>query len=105
MTSAVVKIHIRLSSSSDLHSLRGSNPTVNRKTAIFFATLCLPGAFVACGGGNKQAPMSTSRNFRQSNLIADIAGTAAHTDFSAQSLGGRVRARAGLLDRTFNEYF
>jgi len=48
---------------------------------VLYATLCLIGAFTACGGGAKtQAPMSTSIGFGQTNLVSDIAGNAAHTD-------------------------
>ncbi len=45
------------------------------------ATLCLIGAFLACGtAANAPAPMPTSSGFQQTNLVSDTAGTAAHTD-------------------------
>ena len=49
--------------------------------AVLCATLCLIGAFLACGGGaNTPAPMSTISGFQQTNLVSDAAGTAKHTD-------------------------
>jgi len=52
---------------------------VKRKIAILFTALGVTGTFVACGGYS-QAPGSHNRNFQQTDLVADIAGTAAHTD-------------------------
>ena len=49
------------------------------KIAIRFTALGVTGTFVACGGYS-QAPGSHNRNFQQTDLVADIAGTAAHTD-------------------------
>jgi len=51
------------------------------KIAVLCATLCLIGAFLACGGGTKTpAPVSSTSGFQQTNLVSDTAGTAAHTD-------------------------
>jgi uncharacterized protein (TIGR03118 family) len=45
------------------------------------ATIGLIGTFLACGGAaNTTAPTSTSGGYHQTDLIADAAGTAAHTD-------------------------
>jgi len=52
----------------------------NGDFAVLFAALCLIGAFLGCGGGNMQAPISSSSGFRQTNLVSDTAGTAAHND-------------------------
>ena len=52
----------------------------NGGVAALFATLCLIGAFLGCGGGNMQAPISNGGGFRQTNLVSDTAETAAHND-------------------------
>jgi uncharacterized protein (TIGR03118 family) len=53
------------------------------RIAAVSATLCLIASFVACGGGSaasQPAPASVNRGYQQSNLVADTAGVATHTD-------------------------
>ncbi len=51
------------------------------KFTVLCATFCLIGALLSCGGGAiTPAPMSSTGGFRQTNLVSDSAGTAAHTD-------------------------
>jgi uncharacterized protein (TIGR03118 family) len=75
---------IRLSPSAGLQSLMSmklqARFPANGDLAVLFATLCLISAFLSCGGGNMQAPISSSSGFRQTNLVSDTAGTAAHND-------------------------
>jgi uncharacterized protein (TIGR03118 family) len=56
------------------------NGPVKSKIAVLCASLCLIGAFLACGGGNAPTSTSTSSGYQQTNLVSDVAGTAAHTD-------------------------
>src|SRR6266498_1096977 len=56
---------------------------MTRRTTALCATLCIIGALVSCSGTNLQAPAPTATpggGFRQTNLVADIGGTAPHTD-------------------------
>jgi uncharacterized protein (TIGR03118 family) len=54
---------------------------VKHNIPVLYATLCLIGAFTACGGAAKtQTPMSTRIGFEQANLVSDTPGSAAHTD-------------------------
>jgi len=55
---------------------------VIRKIGALCTTLTLAGAFLACNGARMQTPMPTltGSGFQQTNLVADVAGTAAHTD-------------------------
>ncbi len=75
---------IRLSPSAGLQSLMSmklqAHFRANGGVAALFATLCLIGAFLGCGGGNMQAPISNGGGFRQTNLVSDTAETAAHND-------------------------
>jgi uncharacterized protein (TIGR03118 family) len=50
-----------------------------RKIAIVSAMLCLISACFGCGSAKTQ-PTVPSSGFRQTNLVSDVAGTAAHTD-------------------------
>jgi uncharacterized protein (TIGR03118 family) len=56
---------------------------VKLKIATLCSTVGLIGSFVACGGGSAASPptpASTSSGYQQTNLVADTAGTATHTD-------------------------
>ena len=76
------------------------------KIAVFCATLCLIGSFVACGGGvNTPVPTSTSSGYQQTNLVSDTAGSAAHTDpglLNPWGVAFCVFAKAILLDADNN---
>lgn len=50
------------------------------KMALSCAIFCLVSALLGCGGAKMQAPVSVRSGFQQTNLVADSAGTAAHTD-------------------------
>ena len=50
------------------------------KSAAFFATLCLLSTTLSCGGSSGVTPSSSASGFRQTNLVADVAGKAVHTD-------------------------
>jgi uncharacterized protein (TIGR03118 family) len=49
------------------------------KIATVSAALCLIGALLSCGGASP-TPSSRSSGYQQTNLVADVAGMAAHTD-------------------------
>jgi uncharacterized protein (TIGR03118 family) len=55
---------------------------VVRKIAVLCGCLCLLGAFLACNASRTQvpAPSATGSGFQQTDLVADVAGTAPHTD-------------------------
>lgn len=50
------------------------------KSAFFLATLCLLGTTLSCGGGSVVTHSSSASGFRQTNMVADVAGRALHTD-------------------------
>jgi uncharacterized protein (TIGR03118 family) len=52
------------------------------KIVVLCGCLCLVGAFLACNASRMQvpAPSATGSGFQQAGLVADVAGTAPHTD-------------------------
>jgi uncharacterized protein (TIGR03118 family) len=54
--------------------------SAKNKIAVLSLALCFIGTLLACGGTNMQAPPLMSSGFRQTNLVSDTAGSAAHTD-------------------------
>jgi uncharacterized protein (TIGR03118 family) len=50
------------------------------KLGALCSALFLAGAILSCGSARLQTPMANRGGFQQTNLVADVAGTAAHTD-------------------------
>ena len=48
------------------------------KIAILFASFCLTIVTLGCGGYTATQPSTSTNGFQQTNLVSDIAGTAAH---------------------------